>query len=555
MPYSFTQIEKDKSKTIAFVFSFLILFYFVSIWLIILISKNFVHFSQHSTKVYGRAHDFLWLDGQTTLLIFLSSIAVALCHWMYTTDNLINKILNVLLAEPLNENDRYHKMYRNILDEVSVATGGVKIEGVVVPTMAMNAFALADFEGRSVIGITEGVLARLSRSQIEAIVGHEAAHVVSGDCLATTISSSLFELYSGLLRGIERAMNSTTRYSSRGGGGIALLFIVYILLRISRSISYLIRMFISRQREYRADAIATRLTRNPLSLAEALYAISYHWRGQSLAAEELEAIFIINPKYSALDEANGFVSDLFSTHPPTEERIRILLNMAHTDVESMIGNVKRLDHKQKVKAPEPKTTTTKQWMVNNAGQWLGPFDLLKIATLDWISPDTWIKPMDEKEIKMAYEDKNIASIANKVEHNTAQDSCPKCNILLTPRDYEGVTVEQCSFCHGVLIENRDAMRIIIREEYDFSDRIKKIAEGLLKEHQLWREQKINRDPKTLLQCPKCRKSHARMMRMFYTAAYPVEIDKCFSCSRLWFDRDELEILQYMIEKASRPAKS
>src|SRR6185503_11744032 len=146
-------------------------------------------------------------------------------------------------------------------------------------------FALSDFQGRHVIGTTEGVLSRLSRAQIEAIVGHEAAHVVSGDCLATTVTSSLFELYSGLLKGMElmfrgsgRSSYRSSRSSGRGGGGIvAIIIVVYLLLLITKFLGYLLRMFISRQREYRADAIAVRLTRDPLSLAEALYAIGYHW--------------------------------------------------------------------------------------------------------------------------------------------------------------------------------------------------------------------------------------------------------------------------------------
>ena len=173
-----------------------------------------------------------------------------------------------------------------------MATGGRKIEGMVIPTSAMNAFALMDFEGRSVIGVTEGLLARLTRAQLEAVVGHEAAHIVSGDCLATTVTTSLFALYSGLLKGLESVFRATRSSSRRGGGVLALLIAVYVLLWISRGMSHLARMFVSRQREYRADAIAARLTRDPLSPAEALYTIAYRWRGAGLAAEELESIFM-----------------------------------------------------------------------------------------------------------------------------------------------------------------------------------------------------------------------------------------------------------------------
>ncbi|MCK5083277.1 MAG: zf-TFIIB domain-containing protein, partial [Candidatus Omnitrophica bacterium] len=93
----------------------------------------------------------------------------------------------------------------------------------------------------------------------------------------------------------------------------------------------------------------------------------------------------------------------------------------------------------------------------------------------------------------------------------------------------------------------DIQRIIIRQEVGFSEKIKKIARGIQREARLAKFTAINRDPKTLLKCPKCQHSRTRMMRMFYTEAYRVEVDKCFACGLVWFDTDELEVLQYLIE--------
>ncbi|HQL41695.1 MAG TPA: hypothetical protein PLO93_05320, partial [Candidatus Omnitrophota bacterium] len=93
-------------------------------------------------------------------------------HWVFTVNGLVEKILGILKAERLNPEDKYHAVFRNIIDEVSVATGGVRIEGVVIPVCAMNAFAISDFSGRNVIGVTEGLLARLSRAQLKTVVDH-----------------------------------------------------------------------------------------------------------------------------------------------------------------------------------------------------------------------------------------------------------------------------------------------------------------------------------------------------------------------------------------------
>jgi Zn-dependent protease with chaperone function len=284
MPYSFTKIEEDKSRTIRLVFFSLIFFYFISFWFIAALIKSYFGYHALSERDVFR---FSALNLPQTLIAFGCAVAIGYAHWQHTILNLINKILGVLKAEKLNPNDTYHQMLQNIIDEVSVATGGQKMEAAVIPTMAMNAFAIADFSGRAVIGVTEGILARLTRAQIEAVVGHEAAHIVTGDCLATTVTTSLFELYSGLLKGFELVLSGGGRSSSslrvRGGGGgggtVAFIFLVYILLYATRLLSQLVRLFISRQREFRADAIAVRLTRDPLSLAEALYAIKYYWRG------------------------------------------------------------------------------------------------------------------------------------------------------------------------------------------------------------------------------------------------------------------------------------
>src|SRR3989338_5039561 len=162
MPYSFTQIEEDKTKTIGFVFFFLLFFYFASFWLIALVTKNFFLHEYTSPGPGG----FFSLNFRDSFIVLAAALLAGYAHWTYTTSNLAAKISGILKAEPLNKNDTYHQRLQNIIDEVSVATGGRKIEGMVIPTSAMNAFALMDFESHAVIGATEGLLARLTRAQL-----------------------------------------------------------------------------------------------------------------------------------------------------------------------------------------------------------------------------------------------------------------------------------------------------------------------------------------------------------------------------------------------------
>ena len=552
MPYSFVDIEKDKSRTIWFVFSFLILFYFLTFWAIAWIVLNFS--SSSSPELSMRP-----LSAGETFLVFVAAFIVGLLHWAYTISNMSPKTLSLLGAEELNDKDTYHKMFQNIVDEVSVATGGRKIQGVVIPSIALNAFALSDFKGQAVIGITEGLLARLSREQLEAVVGHEAAHIVSGDCLSTSVTSSLFELYNGILRTLSMPFRSNTVYfssrsSRRGNNAYAVILLVMLILFISKGISMLFRMFISRQREYRADAIAVRLTRNPLALAEALYGIAYHWRGAGLPAEELESIFIISPSFSMLDHSEDSLADLFSTHPPVQKRIDILLSMAHTDAKDMIKAVEAEDDHPRseivyVQPEKPK------WMVRFDNLWKGPFGLDQLKTMEGIQADTWVQRLGENIHVAQLSDDPILKHMKDEERASTDILCPHCQVGMIEVLYEGLPLGRCPLCEGTLIRQADMNRVVVRRDMGFSEEIKHLGETIDKKADTWYVKKIDRHPDLHFSCPLCRDPQRKMIRRFYSMVYPIEIDECTVCGVMWFDKDELGVLQYLIEKQTALTKN
>lgn len=550
MPYSFTQIEEDKTKVIGFVFGFLVLFYFLAASLIYFVTKFF--WILEESYDYDSFHRPMELLSPVEFLIMLSVAAlIGFIHWSISTHRLIPKILNVLGAEPINPKDTYHQIFQNIIDEVSVATGGKKIEGVVIPTMAMNAFALADFEGRSVIGATEGLLARLSRPQLEAVVGHEAAHVVSGDCLSTTVTSSLFKLYSSVLSRMSSLFQGEKGYYGRVP---PYFLVIYALIAMINAISFLLNMFISRQREFRADAIAVRLTRDPLSLAEALYMMTYRWRGEGLAGQELEAIFIINPQFSRLDEKSGLAADLFSTHPPIEKRIHILLNMAHAGIEDLERKFHAQAKRPRQMLPEEGVPFSQmvlfqdEWIVHKDGQWQGPFSAQELISLEWLRPEMWIKKMGTGTIKRVYEEEAIQSLWRKQGPETVF-LCPHCRISLTEILYEGTPLLSCPSCRGVLTSPPDITKILLRQDFSFPERVRKLAERIRLEQEKIGPRRINLKAAYLFDCPKCTKITRKMVRSFYSYAYYVEVDKCLYCGSVWFDKDELEILQYIVEES------
>jgi len=544
MPYSFIDIEKEKNWLIGGFFIFLIGFYFVTALILAIVVKN-LYFVTVTTRSLSTTLKYsTFLSAKQTLIVLIIALVAGLIHWFFSVRNVIDRILRSIDAESLNSKDTYHQMLRNIVDEVSVATGGKQIECYSIPAMSMNAFALQDFDGRSVIGVTEGLLARLNRAQLEAVVGHEAAHIVSGDCLMTTISCALFGLYGTILKNIERAL-SKNRHSKVS----IYLIVVYAVLHIMQGMSYVLRMFISRQREYRSDAVAVRLTRDPLSLSEALYKIARGWRGVGMPGEKLSPIFIVNPKHFYLDETEGINGNLFSTHPPINKRIDILLDMAHSDLKVIEENLEK-GKKIKIKQREPDEirTTERSWFLNRDGEWQGPLFLSNLMQLEWLSPNTWIRRVGEGKPVPAYADAEINKIFQGEydgKEFPQKNLCPHCKQTLGEVLYEGTPILKCNFCKGVLVDKLSVNRIIAREDMGFSDDIKRQGGVILKSQKKFNYAKKNKiDSSLYLQCPKC---NQKMHRYFFNLAYPIETDKCFSCNLIWFDKDELELLQYLIE--------
>ncbi|MFH1338646.1 MAG: M48 family metalloprotease, partial [Candidatus Omnitrophota bacterium] len=244
MSFSFIDIEEKKSRIIALVFLSVILFYFLTAYILLVVIENSYVFYLREAK----EHSFFLPPLYHALGVLAIAFLAALFHWLISTGNLIEKMSAAIGAMPVDPKDTYHQYFKNIVDEVSVATGGKPIEAMIIPFSDLNSFSLQEFSRRAVIGVTESLLARLNRDQIEAVVGHEAGHIVGGDSLTTTVICSLSEIYEESISGIKAGLKSTR---TRGRGGVILLLIL-IVLSVMHFLSNLLRYFISRQREYRA---------------------------------------------------------------------------------------------------------------------------------------------------------------------------------------------------------------------------------------------------------------------------------------------------------------
>jgi heat shock protein HtpX len=221
----------------------------------------------------------------------------------------------------------------NIVEGLSIAAGIPKPSVYVIPEQAPNAFATGRNPEHSAVAVTEGLLATMNRVELEGVIGHELSHVVDRDILVGTVVATLvgavvliseFFMRSWWWGGVRGR-----RGGDRGGGGIeAIIFAVgLVLLVLAPIIGQIVRLAVSRQREFLADAQGALLTRYPPGLASALRKIGAASGIPMRSANNATAHLWLNQPSRIQGEGMGPLEKLFSTHPPIEERIRRLEEM------------------------------------------------------------------------------------------------------------------------------------------------------------------------------------------------------------------------------------
>lgn len=530
MPLTFIEIERQKNWRISLLFIFLIFMYFCVTYSLV-IGFRLIFFFPFFSGGFG---SFVF-NPTYMLVIFASSLVMAGIHFWFSASNAIRLVVNKLGAVPPDPEDGVHRTLKDIMAEIHIVTGNKKkINCLVIPSLSMNALAVADLKGESVIAITEGLLSRLTRPQLEAVVAHEAYHILSGDCLETTVTASMFGMYASAIESLENSVDDI-----RGFHPAFLLF--WLLVKLSD----LLNMFISREREYRADAASVRMTRNPLAMAEALHLLSRNWTGVGLIGSGIEMLCIIKPDPTLLDESEGWWANLTSTHPPIRKRMKVLLAMAHKSISSFEAS-------QINDAIRSESTQQHYYALDPDQLWQGPYNVGELALLPWLSPVTWlISGLDKTPVRVS-ENETINRIFSLIPEKSGkisnEFSCPVCKHPLIVAAYERTKILKCSFCGGTLVENNKIPRIIARNGEECNERIESIARAVLRDNQKKFTMKKLKgralEAKPLLHCSNCNNP---MFRTFYSLAYLIEIDRCGKCGVTWFDADELKMLECVIE--------
>jgi heat shock protein HtpX len=192
----------------------------------------------------------------------------------------------------------------------------------IIPGDTPNAFATGRDEHHAVVAVTEGILRILTREELEGVISHELTHIKQRDILIGSIAATLAGAIVMLAHMAQWAamFGGAGRDDEEGGaGGIVGLIVMAVLAPIAATI---IQMAISRSREYLADAGGARISGKPYALANALEKLSRASLAIPLEANPSTAhMFIVNPL------TGRSLMNLFSTHPPVEERVARLKSM------------------------------------------------------------------------------------------------------------------------------------------------------------------------------------------------------------------------------------
>ncbi|HET9723981.1 MAG TPA: M48 family metalloprotease [Actinomycetota bacterium] len=221
----------------------------------------------------------------------------------------------------------------NIVEGLAIAAGIPKPRVYVVPERALNAYATGRDPEHSAIAVTEGLLGAMNRVELEGVIGHELAHVQDRDILVGTVVATLVGAAVLLSEFFMRAWFwggiGGRRGDDRGGGPAALVLLIVgiVMLILAPIVGQIIKLAVSRNREYLADAQGALLTRYPPGLVSALRKIQAGSSIPMRSANNATAHLWLNQPSRIEGEGLGPLERLFQTHPPIAERIRRLEEM------------------------------------------------------------------------------------------------------------------------------------------------------------------------------------------------------------------------------------
>ena len=299
MPNIYQNISSNKRDTFLIMFLFIVVVGLIS-WFV----------GEYSSQGSGL--------GFMGIALIVSGISTFISF--YTSDKIV---LSVSKAKelPYEASPEVH----NLVENVAIASGIPKPKVYVIEDSSMNAFATGRDPNHSVVCLTTGIISGLEKRELEGVIAHEMSHIGNFDTRLMSIVSVLVGSISLIADWFTRGFFFRRGRRDSSGSSSGIFFLIgMVFLFLSPLIATLIKMAISRKREYLADSTAALITRYPKGLADALRKISLDSEILEAANSATAHLYISDPVRGKI---TGAISNFFNTHPPIAERIRRLENM------------------------------------------------------------------------------------------------------------------------------------------------------------------------------------------------------------------------------------
>lgn len=230
-------------------------------------------------------------------------------------------VLSMSHARPATR-EEFFDLY-TVTENLAMTAGLPMPKLYIIDDQAPNAFATGRDEKHAVVCATTGLLALLTRAELEGVIAHELSHIQNRDILVMTVAVVL----AGFVAIVADIFLRMAFYggSDRKGGNVIVLVLGIVGIILAPLAAQLIQLAISRRREYLADASGVLLTRYPEGLASALAKISAHNIPMQYKSHATAHLFIDEPFGKPEGKKASWIENLFSTHPPTHDRIQALL--------------------------------------------------------------------------------------------------------------------------------------------------------------------------------------------------------------------------------------
>jgi heat shock protein HtpX len=299
----YEQIAANKRKTFLLIFGFVILLALV-----------------------GLAFNYLLSGGVVGIVIVAVIVIVSSTVSYFNSDKAALAISRAKPADP----HQYARLY-NLIEGLCIASGLPKPRLYIIEDEAPNAFATGRNPKHAAIAVTTGLLEKMNRVELEAVLAHELSHIRNYDILVMTLTVTMVGIIALLSDFFLRFMffGGGRDDDNNGNNPLAIVFMIvgFILLIFAPIIAYVMQSAVSRRREFLADASGVQLTRYPPGLISALEKLKGDTTVIHSASKATAHLWIEEPLEKETRKGQNRLNHLFDTHPPLDERIRALQAM------------------------------------------------------------------------------------------------------------------------------------------------------------------------------------------------------------------------------------